>query len=73
MKGEKSLHEYARAFGSPPISNGPNPISTVFIDDSDGKYLSYMVYSNMIIILPLGVVIGFAQTKMSMREDLEIT
>lgn len=37
--------QFARASGSPPISNGPNPTSTVFIDDSDGKYLSYIVHS----------------------------
>ena len=30
---------FTRASGSPPISNGPNPTSTVFIDDSDGKLL----------------------------------
>ena len=29
--------QFSRAPGSPPISNGPNPITTVFIDDSDGK------------------------------------
>lgn len=29
--------QFARLPGSPPISNGPNPTTTVFIDDSDGN------------------------------------
>lgn len=31
--------QFFRAAGSPPISTGPNPTSTVFIDDNDGKFL----------------------------------
>ena len=31
--------KFSRAPGSPPISNGTNPTSTVFIDDNDGKFL----------------------------------
>lgn len=28
---------FSRAANSPPITSGPNPTTTVFIDDSDGK------------------------------------
>ena len=29
--------QFSRAPNSPPITNGPNPTTTVFIDDNDGK------------------------------------
>ena len=32
--------QFFRAPDSPPITDGPNPTTTVFIDDSDGKYLT---------------------------------
>ena len=31
--------QFSRAPNSPPITNGPNPTTTVFIDDNDGKNL----------------------------------
>lgn len=30
--------QFSRAPNSPPITNGPNPTTTVFIDDNDGKF-----------------------------------
>ena len=33
--------QFVRAPNSPPITNGPNPTTTVFIDDNDGKKFKF--------------------------------
>lgn len=63
---------FSRAPNSPPITNGPNPTTTVFIDDNDGKENLILVSLKCMYLIFVnfsGVVVGFSQTTVSGTEN----